>query len=45
MRGTEADFEWEEISDFSKSEVALGKPRLIVQPDRKSTADTTLHSI
>ena len=43
--GPKSDIEWEEVSDFSKSEVAVPKPRINVQPDRKSTADTTLHSI
>lgn len=42
---TEGDFEWFEVSNFSKSEVTGKKPRMQMQHDRKSTADTTLHSI
>lgn len=42
---TEGDFEWFEVSNFSKSEVTGNKPRMQMQHDRKSTADTTLHSI
>ena len=45
MEGDEGDFEWCKVSHFSKSEATGKKPRMNVQYDRKSTADTTLHSI
>ena len=48
MQDVRSDFEWFEVSNFSKSEVTGKKPRMNVQQcDRKSTAaDTaTLHSI
>ena len=45
IEGADADFDWHEVSDFSKSDVTATKPRMNFQPDRKSTADTTLHSI
>ena len=49
MHSPNADFQWFEVSHFSKSEAAGKKPRIAITTtaqDRKSTAaDTTLHSI
>ena len=44
MRDREGDFEWFEVSNFSKSEVTGKKPRINVYNDRKSTADTDMLS-
>ena len=43
-RDPEGDFEWFEVSNFSKSEVNGKKPRINVYNDRKSTADTDMLS-
>lgn len=40
MQDVEGDFQWFEVSNFSKSEVGGKKPRLNVFNDRKSTMDT-----
>jgi len=45
MEGVEREFQWFQVSDFSKSEVTGKKPRMNVPGDRRSTADTTLHSV
>ena len=40
MEDVEGDFQWLEVSNFSKSEVGGKKPTICVFADRKSTADT-----
>jgi len=44
MHGIGANYEWFEVSDFSKSEVGGKKPRINVFNDCKSTADTDILS-
>ena len=46
FRGPDRDYEWLEVSHFSKSEATGKKPRMNMQQqyDRKSTADTSFHS-
>jgi len=46
MNGDNNDFQWFEVSNFSKSEATGKKPRMNMNNyDRTSTGDTTLHSI
>lgn len=46
MKGNQGEYQWFEVSNFSKSEAAGNKPRMNVQNyARESTAETTLHSI
>jgi len=40
MEDDDADYQWFQVSNFSKSEVQVKKPRLNVVNDRKSTTDT-----
>ena len=46
LRGGNNDYQWFEVSNFSKSEATGKKPRMNMNAyDRTSTGDTTLHSI
>ena len=46
MQGSSNEFQWFEVSNFSKSEATGKKPRMNMNNyDRTSTGDTTMHSI
>ena len=46
MQGVNNEFQWFEVSNFSKSEATGKKPRMNMNNyDRTSTGDTTMHSI
>lgn len=45
MQGVQGEYQWFEVSNFSKSEATGKKPRMNVQNyARESITDTTLHS-
>ena len=46
MQGANNEFQWFEVSNFSKSEATGKKPRMNMNNyDRTSTGETTMHSI